>query len=167
MTQFYTYLDISLGEVLLFSDGQALTGCYIKGQQYQPGLSADCQLHTQLPLFQRVETQLQEYLQGIRQNFTVPYHFATGTLFQQQVWHAITTVAYGTTLSYRELAKRLAMPTSFRAVAAAVGRNPLLIIVPCQRIIGSNGSLTGYAAGLALKSRLLDLEQRRRPGLIR
>ncbi len=159
MTRFYSYLETSLGKVLLVSDGQALIGCYIQGQKYQQSLSSNYQLEAQLPIFQRVATQLQEYLQGTRRVFTVPYHFVTGTLFQQRIWHAITAVSYGTTISYSELAKRVAMPTSIRAVAAAVGRNPLLIIVPCQRIIGSNGSLTGYAAGLAIKSRLLNLEQ--------
>lgn len=159
MTRFYSYLETSLGKVLLISDGQALIGCYIQNQKYQQSLSSDYQLDAQLPIFQSVASQLQEYLQGTRQVFTIPYHFVTGTLFQQQVWHAITAVTYGTTKSYSELAKHLAMPNSIRAVAAAVGRNPLLIIVPCQRIIASNGSLTGYAAGLEIKSRLLKLEQ--------
>lgn len=86
-----------------------------------------------------------------------------GTAFQESVWNAILKVPYGTTLSYRELAARIGRPEAVRAVGAAVGSNPIPIIVPCHRILGSNGRLTGFAGGLKVKERLLELEGSRIP----
>ena len=111
------------------------------------------------PLLQRAREQLQAYFSGDAITFDLPLR-PQGTPFQQAVWRALQTVPYGQTISYALLAQRLGLPASHaRAVGAAVGRNPLLIIVPCHRIIGHDGRLTGYAAGLPRKQALLDLER--------
>jgi methylated-DNA-[protein]-cysteine S-methyltransferase len=101
---------------------------------------------------------LQQYFAGQRTLFDLPLNTATGTAFQQAVWQALLTIRPGTTCSYCTLASRIGKPAAVRAVGAAVGRNPLSIIVPCHRVIGTNGSLTGYAGGLARKTALLQLE---------
>lgn len=101
--------------------------------------------------------QLQEYFQGQRQSFTLPLA-PPGTPFQQRVWQELQHVPFGTTLTYRDLAQRLGMPQAARAVGHANGRNPLAIVIPCHRLIGSDGQLRGYAGGLTLKRRLLQHE---------
>jgi methylated-DNA-[protein]-cysteine S-methyltransferase len=101
--------------------------------------------------------QLQEYFQGQRQSFTLPLA-PPGTPFQQRVWQELQRIPFGTTLAYRELAQRLGMPRAARAVGHANGRNPLAIVIPCHRLIGSDGQLHGYASGIALKQRLLQHE---------
>lgn len=102
--------------------------------------------------------QLDEYFNRIRTDFDMPL-MLVGTEFQQKVWHALLAIPYGTTLSYGELAMRVGRASSVRAVANAVGANPVSIIVPCHRVVGSDGSLTGYAGGLAAKRMLLSVEQ--------
>lgn len=105
----------------------------------------------------RAVSQLEEYFSGQRREFTVPLVLA-GTEFQCRVWSELMNIPYGVTVSYAELARRVGNPAGVRAVAAAVGANPLSIFVPCHRIVGSDGSLTGYAGGLGTKRFLLDLE---------
>lgn len=102
--------------------------------------------------------QLDEYFRGQRSEFSVPVTFA-GTRFQKMVWSGLLKIPYGTTVSYAEVAWRINHPNGVRAVASAIARNPISIIVPCHRVIGSNGKLTGYAGGLAAKQHLLALEQ--------
>jgi len=104
-------------------------------------------------------TQLREYFAGERQDFDLPLSFAAGTAFQQQVWKALCDIPYGETITYGELAARIGQPTASRAVGLANGRNPLGIIVPCHRVVGANGTLTGYGGGLERKQQLLDLER--------
>ena len=101
--------------------------------------------------------QLSEYFRGERKDFDVPLD-SQGTPFQKIVWDALTEIPFGATISYRQLAERVGKPTSFRAVAQAVGANPIAIVVPCHRVIGSDGSLTGFAGGLEAKKTLLTLE---------
>lgn len=110
------------------------------------------------PLFGELKIQLDEYFSGNRRRFDLPLS-ASGTDFQKKVWKELLRVPFGRTLSYKELAARLGDIRSVRAVAAAVGRNPMMILIPCHRIIGSDGSLTGYAGGLDRKQFLLELEQ--------
>lgn len=102
--------------------------------------------------------QLDEYFRGQRSEFSVPVKFA-GTQFQKMVWSGLLKIPYGTTVSYAEVAWRINYPNGVRAVASAIARNPISIIVPCHRVIGSNRKLTGYAGGLAAKQHLLALEQ--------
>lgn len=107
----------------------------------------------------RAVGQLDEYFAGTRREFELPV-LSVGTDFQQMIWSALRDIPYGTTVSYSELAGRVGRPRGVRAVAVAVGANPLSIIVPCHRVVGADGSLTGYAGGLDAKRRLLGLEAR-------
>lgn len=104
--------------------------------------------------------QLQEYFNGVRKDFSLQYEL-TGTDFQKQVWNALQTIPYGETRSYLEIAQQIGRPKSVRAVGQAVGSNPLAIVLPCHRVIGSSGKLVGYAYGLSLKERLLEFEKNR------
>lgn len=101
--------------------------------------------------------QLQQYFDGTREHFDLPLA-AKGTSFQKQVWEALVNIPYGKTTSYGEIAKQLGRPKASRAVGAANGANPLAVLVPCHRVIGSNGTLTGYAGGVEIKAGLLELE---------
>lgn len=109
------------------------------------------------PLIVDAITQLDEYFSGTRSSFDLPLYFI-GTEFQKKVWAELLNVPFGTTISYKDLSERINMPAAVRAVANAVGANALSVIVPCHRIIGSNGTLTGYAGGIHIKIVLLDLE---------
>lgn len=109
--------------------------------------------------FAEVRAQLQEYFAGARQHFEFPMH-PVGTDFQLSVWRELSRIPYGATHSYADVAKRIDRPKAMRAVGAANGRNPLPIVVPCHRVIGSNGSLTGFGGGLPVKQFLIALEQR-------
>lgn len=115
-------------------------------------------IHTPTPLTDLVAKQIEDYLTGIRTSFDFPYQGA-GTLFQQQVWSELCKIPYGETRSYKEIANALRNPKACRAVGAANRRNPLLIVIPCHRVIGENGMLTGYAAGMKVKEKLLELEK--------
>lgn len=112
----------------------------------------------QHPLLTQAVQQFRQYFSGQRQTFTLPLA-ATGTAFQHQVWHALMKITYAKTASYGQIAESIGKPKAVRAVGAANGRNPLAIVVPCHRIIGKNGTLTGYAGGLERKAWLLALEQ--------
>ena len=127
-----------------------------------PSIDPSWQENKHLPLFDHVETQLTKYLQGSRQTFEIPYSLKKGTIFQQKVWNTMAKITYGNVLSYRQLAELIGATQSTRAVANATGRNPISLIIPCHRIIGSNGSLTGYAGGLERKKALLELEKKKK-----
>ena len=109
------------------------------------------------PILQTAETQLAEYFAGSRRDFDLPLA-PQGTPFQRQVWFALATIPYGQTRSYAQIAAQLQRPTATRAVGAANGRNPLPIVLPCHRVIGADGSLTGFSGGLPTKRFLLELE---------
>ncbi|WP_427110645.1 methylated-DNA--[protein]-cysteine S-methyltransferase [Lysinibacillus xylanilyticus] len=102
--------------------------------------------------------EITQYLEGERTTFTVPFEYA-GTQFQQAVWNALCEIPYGQTKSYSDIANDINKPAAVRAIGAAIGANPVLITVPCHRVIGKNGSLTGYRGGLEMKSLLLELEK--------
>lgn len=111
------------------------------------------------PVLAEAERQIQEYFAGERTSFSVPLDFR-GTDFQKSVWAALLTIPFGETRSYGEIARQIGRPSASRAVGAANGRNPLSIIAPCHRVIGTNGALTGFAGGLAAKEALLGMERR-------
>lgn len=145
-----------LGEILLARTAAGLAGLWFAGQKDHPRtLTAPEDSHD--PLLAAVERQLAEYWLGKRREFDVPLDLL-GTLFQRTVWEALLRVPLGATLTYRNIAEQVGSVTATRAVGAAVGRNPVSIIVPCHRIIGTSGSLTGYAGGLERKVALLQLE---------
>ena len=150
-----------LGGMTLVSDGTALVGLYFDGQKYAAeGLDAT---HTQknLPIFKEVRRWLDVYFSGRKPDFTPPIAPA-GTAFQQSVWEILRTIPYGETTTYGAIARRIEQNTGCRmsaqAVGGAVGRNPISILIPCHRVIGADGSLTGYAGGLDKKERLLQWE---------
>jgi methylated-DNA-[protein]-cysteine S-methyltransferase len=114
------------------------------------------------PILLETERQLREYFAGERQAFSLKLDPA-GTHFQRRVWNALLTIPYGDTRSYGQIARQIGCPAAVRAVGAANGRNPISIITPCHRVIGSTGKLTGFAGGLETKARLLELERRHQP----
>ena len=152
---YYQLWHSPIGDILLTSDGQALTGLYVASKRHAPQIQKHWQpAGTRLA---HVIQQLDEYFKGRRTEFDVVTR-PRGTAFQQQVWAALCAIPYGETRSYGTLAKRIGNPLASRAVGLANGRNPISIIVPCHRVIGASGSLVGYGGGLAAKRFLLDLE---------
>ena len=154
-----THYTSPLGGITLASDGMALTGLYFDGERDFPDLSA---AHKKdLPVFGEAMQWLDLYFAGHEPDFS-PTLNPTGTAFQQAVWAILRTIPYGATTSYGTIAKRLEKSTgkrmSAQAVGGAVGRNPISILIPCHRVIGADGSLTGYAGGLDKKEYLLALE---------
>jgi methylated-DNA-[protein]-cysteine S-methyltransferase len=146
-----------LGRMILAAVGDRLLGVWFDDQAHLPDLSA-CASDPDHPLLQRTALQLTQYFAAQRRTFDLPLASVAGTPFQQAVWRALRDIPFGSTSSYGELAARIGNPAAVRAVGAAVGRNPLSIIVPCHRVIGASGSLTGYAGGLHRKTALLKLE---------
>lgn len=120
-------------------------------------VDAQTQTETETPTLKKAAEQLAEYFDGHRQDFELPLA-ARGTAFQQQVWRALISIPFGQTGSYLDIARKIGNPAAVRAVGAAKSKNPLSIVVPCHRIIGSNGTLTGYAGGLERKAWLLQHE---------
>jgi methylated-DNA-[protein]-cysteine S-methyltransferase len=152
----HTTVDSPVGQLTLVAHDGVLSGLYMTGQRYRP---ADDAFGPEDPSFFRdVITQVAEYFDGTRTSFDLPLDLI-GTPFQRTVWEALLEIPYGETLSYGELAQRLGRPSAARAVGLANGRNPIGIIVPCHRVVGSSGDLTGYGGGLERKRHLLDFEQ--------
>jgi methylated-DNA-[protein]-cysteine S-methyltransferase len=147
-----------LGSILLATDGVALTGAWFDAQRYPPSIDARWQRRRDLPVLRRAASMLAEYFEGERMRFDIALAPA-GTPFQRAVWDQIYAVPYAETIAYRDLAARVGRPAAVRAAGAATGRNPLSNFVPCHRIVGADGSLTGYAGGLDRKRALLALER--------
>ena len=153
------HYDSPLGDITLASDGMSLTGLWFNGQKHFGGtLGVRTSSSAQLPVFDETRHWLDSYFSGRKPDFTPPL-LMQGTPFQRHVWEALRSLPYGQTVTYGELARRLCI-RSAQAVGGAVGRNPIAIIVPCHRVVGANGALTGYAAGLDRKRALLQLEQK-------
>ncbi|MAD75376.1 MAG: cysteine methyltransferase [Rheinheimera sp.] len=148
---FQQTIDSPLGDMQIFANEQGLLRVTLGKIVATPDASS--------ALTRLAAEQLEQYFYGDLTTFTLPLA-ATGTPFQQQVWQALCQLPYGTTCSYASIADSIAKPKAVRAVGAANGRNPLAIVVPCHRVIGANGSLTGYAGGLRNKAWLLQHEQR-------
>lgn len=152
----YTQLESPIGPLLLCGDEDRLTGLYTVPACHRPGLVRDAR-HAETP-FARVREQLEQYFAGERLAFDVPLSLDRGSAFFQSVWRSLLEIPYGATASYGELARKLGRPSAARAVGLANGRNPIAIIVPCHRVIGAGGDLTGYAGGLERKRFLLEHE---------
>jgi len=146
-----------LGPMLLAASDAGLAGVWFEGQRHQPDTS-DWPRNDRHPLLLQAIAQLDEYFAGTRDHFDMPLDLQGGTAFQQSVWQALLRIPPGGTTSYGSLSESIGKPAAVRAVGAAVGRNPVSIVVPCHRVLGSDGSLTGYAGGLERKSALLQLE---------
>ncbi len=153
-----------LGDITLASDGTALVGLWFDGQQHFGSTLCDDHVESpDLPIFVETRRWLDTYFSGVEPDFTPPLSLR-GTDFQQEVWHMLLSIPYGQTLTYVAIARsisaqRSGRPMAAQAVGGAVGHNPISLIIPCHRVVGSNGSLTGYAAGLHRKAHLLQMEQ--------
>lgn len=160
--QYITTYQSPLGGVTLAANGETLTGLWFKGQKYY-ALHLDKEFEEKdLPVFQQAKEWLDIYFSGKAPDFTPPLRF-TGSTFQNEVWTILAAIPYGKTRTYgdiaQELARKRGLPRmSAQAVGGAVGRNKISIIVPCHRVVGANGSLTGYAGGISKKVELLKLE---------
>jgi methylated-DNA-[protein]-cysteine S-methyltransferase len=146
-----------LGWMTLAASPEGLRGVWFDGQKHQPDVEP-WPVDAQHLILMSAAAQLGEYFAGNRQTFDLELDLTAGTSFQQSVWRALLAIPAGSTSAYGALSQSIGKPAAVRAVAAAIGRNPLSIVVPCHRVIGSQGSLTGYAGGLERKAALLKLE---------
>ena len=153
--QYYTMIESPVGLLRLRGDHLGLCGIDFCTAE-KPWLISNtlCEKHE---IFLPVIEELEAYFSGEKIRFTAPL-VLQGTAFQRATWHALQAIPYGQTISYSQLAQQIGKPKAVRAVGAANGRNPIPIIIPCHRVIGRNGSLTGFAGGVAIKSQLLVLE---------
>ena len=154
----YMYMDSPVGALKLVAHDQALVAVMWDNEDHKRVRLAELTENLQHPMLLKVKQQLEEYFAGQRRRFDLPLDFQ-GTDFQQQVWQALLTIPYGETRSYKDIALQIGNQKAVRAVGAANGRNPISIIAPCHRVIGSGGALVGFAGGLDKKQILLSLEQ--------
>ncbi|MDO8278448.1 MAG: methylated-DNA--[protein]-cysteine S-methyltransferase [Burkholderiaceae bacterium] len=146
-----------LGPMIVAATDQGLAGVWFEDQRHLPDHAAwpEAPAH---PMLLQAAAQLADYFGGRRSRFDLPLDLQGGTQFQQSVWQALQRIPCGKTASYAQLSRDVGRPAAVRAVGAAVGRNPISVIVPCHRVLGSDGALTGYAGGLPRKTALLALE---------
>lgn len=155
--KYYTHYQSPIGQLTLQATNQGLSGSWFDKQSTTPeDLGVEQAQH---PILQQAIAEYANYFAGTLTDFTVPTD-PHGTVFQRQVWAMLQTIPYGETWSYQDLAIAIDNPKAVRAVGLANGKNPVSIIIPCHRVIGKNGKLTGYAGGLDNKRRLLSLESR-------
>jgi methylated-DNA-[protein]-cysteine S-methyltransferase len=149
-----------LGTIVLGAGENGLALCCFDDHRALPALMQQQDAHaaSEHAVLRQASRQLKEYFEGQRQHFDLPLDLSHGTAFQQSVWQALLKIGYGHTCCYTDVANAIAKPSAVRAVGAAVGANPLSLLVPCHRVIGADGSLTGYAGGLERKTFLLQLE---------
>jgi methylated-DNA-[protein]-cysteine S-methyltransferase len=155
---FYTQLDSPVGTLWLLGDDEALFGLYMHDQRHRPALPQGCERRD--AAFREAKRQLAAYFAGKLQRFELELR-PRGSAFQERVWRELRKIPFGHTDSYGALARRLGNANASRAVGLANGRNPIGIIVPCHRVVGANGSLTGYAGGIERKRWLLEHERGR------
>ena len=160
----YAQVETPLGDLTLVAKGDGLSGVYFPGHWHlpkDPAFGDEVDAHTD-PVLSRVAEEIREYLSGARTDFDIPVR-THGDDFSEKVWSAIAKIPYGKTTTYGRIARDMGDPHLAQRVGQAVGRNPVSIVIPCHRVVGSDGSLTGYAGGLERKRTLLDLEQATRP----
>lgn len=156
-TLYTTHIDSRLGGVWLVATDLGLAGVWFDAQRHFPDMTG-WQPDNAHPVLLEAAAQLHDYFEGRRKDFDLPLDLSHGTAFQQAVWRALRAIPVGATTSYGRLSAGVGKPAAVRAVGAAVGRNPISVIVPCHRVLGSDGSLTGYSGGLDRKTALLELE---------
>jgi methylated-DNA-[protein]-cysteine S-methyltransferase len=159
---YYALVDSPIDPLLLVSDGEHLVGLYTDAGKYLPRFKENCIEDAQV--FSEAVKQLKAYFAGELTDFDLAIKLS-GTAFQQRVWQALVSIPFAMTASYKDIAERIESPKAVRAVGLANGRNPISIVVPCHRVIGANGTLTGYAGGLPRKRWLLAHEKRLGNGL--
>ena len=160
---FERMIQTPLGEVRLRSDGKSLTGLWFVGQVNDAKDNRDIETKDDLPIFEQVKTWLENYFSGKQTPITILLQ-PKGTIFQEEVWKILQEIPYGETMTYGEIAQRIAKEKgvatySAQAVGQAVGKNPISILIPCHRVLGKNGALTGYAGGVHRKEQLLRIER--------
>ena len=158
-TRSHTVTESPIGPLTLVAADGALIGVYMESARHQLTAEVTGPAAPQDPALMAAADQLRGYFAGELTDFTLPLA-PEGSPFQRTVWSALRDIPYGETISYGQLANRIGQPSAFRAVGLANGANPISIVVPCHRVIGANGSLTGYGGGLDRKRFLLSLEQR-------
>ena len=156
-------IQTPLGEIRLRSDGKSLTGLWFVGQVNDAKNNCGIEMKDDLPIFGQVETWLESYFSGNQTPIIFPLQ-PKGTIFQERVWKILQEIPYGETMTYGEIAQRIAKEKgvatySAQAVGQAVGKNPISILIPCHRVLGKNGALTGYAGGVHRKEQLLRIER--------
>lgn len=147
------YYKTKIGDIGIAENGRAITNIFFGSETD----AEDCAVY-ETPLINKAAEQLYEYINGLRRIFDLPVE-PEGTEFQRKVWKALETIPYGETRSYKQIAEQIGKPEACRAVGMANNRNPISIVIPCHRVIGSDGSLVGYGGGLALKEKLLKIEK--------
>ncbi len=145
------YTNSPIGLLCLEEQNGYITGLHLNN-------NAKASVHTPSPLVREALTQLKEYFDGIRTSFHLPL-LPKGTVFQEKVWSALQEIPYGETCSYQDIAKAIGQPQACRAVGGANNKNPIMIIIPCHRVIGANGKMVGFGCGIEVKQYLLALEQ--------
>lgn len=151
---YYTTIETPIGRLVIKEKDAAIISVY----PIRTNLNAPVAMENETCLLRETKRQLQEYFDGRRRSFELPLQ-PDGTAFQQKVWQALRRIPYGETRSYKELAAMLGNPKAYRAVGGANNKNPTLILIPCHRVVGADGSLTGFAVGLPAKKYLLELER--------
>jgi methylated-DNA-[protein]-cysteine S-methyltransferase len=160
--KYYTEYKSPIGVLVLISDGSNITWLGIRGQKYAIGQFDDLALNPDLPVFDSTKRWLDIYFSGVMPEFMLPLA-PEGTSFRQAVWAILTEIPYGEVVTYGDIAKKIAKQAgkeqmSAQAVGGAVGHNPISIIIPCHRVVGAGGNLTGFASGIDAKIKLLELE---------
>jgi methylated-DNA-[protein]-cysteine S-methyltransferase len=146
-----------LGPMILAATRRGLAGVWFEGQRHLPDSRA-WRSDPEHPVLRETVAQLEQYFAGERQRFELALDLQAGTAFQQSVWQALLSIPHGGTTSYGALGRQIGQPAAARAVGAAVGRNPVSVVVPCHRVLGRGGAITGYAGGVERKQALLRLE---------
>jgi methylated-DNA-[protein]-cysteine S-methyltransferase len=157
MAMYYNTIESPIGKLTIATDGAYITGLHIEGDRYFNKVPTDWKHSGSHQLLKSAKSQLQEYFDGSRQKFELPLKLV-GTSFQQSVWKALESIPFGKTTTYKQIAAKINNPNAVRAIGTAVGRNPICIIIPCHRVLTSDGSLGGYVAGLERKNSLLSHE---------
>ncbi|MGQ0844157.1 MAG: methylated-DNA--[protein]-cysteine S-methyltransferase [Sporichthyaceae bacterium] len=155
----HTVLESPIGPLTVVADGEVLCALYMAEHRHAPQPEIFGPRDPEHPILELTASQLEEYFAGRRTVFDLPLDTSVGTPFQRVVWAALREIPYGQTWTYGDLARHIGQPTAFRAVGLANGKNPISIVVPCHRVVGSGGSLTGYGGGLDRKQHLLALER--------
>ena len=146
-----------LGILTLISDGDTLNYILFENDRFYENIKPKA-IEKDLKIFTQTKNWLDKYFKGQNPNINELNINSKGTIFQKEIWNVLKTIPYGKTITYKEIAEKLNKPKAYRAVGSAIGHNPIPIIIPCHRVIGSNGKLVGYALGLDMKKYLLDLE---------
>lgn len=152
-----THWQGPLGEMIVAASDRGIAGIWFEGQKHLPDHSR-WPVDDDHPLLKDAVAQLRDYFDGRRASFDLPLDLQAGTPFQQSVWRALLAIPHGGKTTYATLGREIGAPQAARAVGAAVGRNPVSVVVPCHRVLGTGGALTGYAGGIVRKNALLKLE---------